>query len=163
VRAVVSLLALVPALACESAPAFRAPSGPPIAVALDVRFVRYTLGQWAVDGFDESLEEQLAKYNVKVVDARAAPTFVALIDLGVPGNRRAIDVYLSRDDQPEVPPQVGRRPEGHTRTELAGRVWVTDLSQTTLEASAQLVAPLIARKAWGLDQGGEVYPGAPPP
>jgi hypothetical protein len=130
------LLLLAPLLACESPPAFSTPGGPPLAVALDARFPFDTLGMWRLDDFDAELATQLAKYNLRVVDARTAPRLLAEINLGVPGNFQAIDVYLVRD---------GRRTP-------AGRIHMTDLSPTTLEASAQLVAPVIARAAWGLGQ-----------
>jgi hypothetical protein len=59
---------------------------------------------------------------------------VAEINLGVLGNGQAIDVYLVRD---------GARA-------YAGRVRVPDLAPLTLDVAAQLVAPVIARPAWGL-------------
>jgi hypothetical protein len=132
------VLLLAPLFGCESPPpAFPVPEGPPIHVALDVQFVGYTLGTWVIDEFSDALAEQLAKYNVKVVGKKAAADYLAEINLGVWGNRHAIDVYVVHDGQ--------RRP--------AGRVNVPDLSWTTLDVSAQLVAPLIARQAWGLPSG----------
>jgi len=126
------LLVFLAGAACESSAAFPVPGGPPLPVAIDAQFRFYTMGTWAIDGFDEELAAQLRKYNMVVVDRRAAPHLVAEINLGVLANPQAIDVYLVRD---------GARA-------YAGRVRVPDLSPTTLEASAQLVAPLIARRAW---------------
>jgi hypothetical protein len=131
-----SLLALV--IACESSAEFPVPSGPPLQVALDPQFTFYTEGTWALDGFSEELALQLAKYNMKVVDRRTAPPLVAEINLGVWGNRHVVDVYVVRD---------GDRA-------YAGRVSVPDLALPTLDASARLVAPLVARSAWHL--GGNV-------
>jgi hypothetical protein len=127
-------LLFLTAAACDSPPAFPVPAGPPLAIAVDAQFRFYTLGTWAKDSFDEELAVQLRKYNMVVVDRRAAPHLVAEIDLGVLANPHAIDVYLVRD---------GARA-------YAGRVRVPDLSPTTLEVSAQLVAPLLAKPAWGL-------------
>ncbi|HEY5239909.1 MAG TPA: hypothetical protein VIJ22_00525 [Polyangiaceae bacterium] len=127
-------LLLLGAAACDSAPAFPVPAGPPLAVAVDAQFRFYTLGTWALDSFDEELATQLRKYNMVVVDPRAAPHLVAQIDLGVEANPHAIDVYVVRDGQ----------------RAYAGRVRVPDLSPSTLAVSAQLVAPLIARQAWRL-------------
>ena len=120
--------------ACETHAAFPVPGGPPLPVALDVQFPVYTLGTYRIDGFSEELGRQLAKYNIAVVDRRAAPSVVAEINLGIPGNPHAVDVYLMR---------------GGVRT-YAGRVRVPDLEEPTLDVSTQLVAPLIARPAWGL-------------
>jgi hypothetical protein len=133
-RAAPLLLLLLGGVACDSRAAFPVPEGPPLQIALDVQFRFYTMGTWAIDNFDEELGTQLRKYNIVVVDRRAAPHVVAEIDLGVLANGQAIDVYLVRD---------GARA-------YAGRVRVPDLSPTTLDVSAQLVAPVIARPAWGL-------------
>jgi len=128
------LLLFLTAAACDSPPAFPVPAGPPLAVALDAQFRFYTLGTWALDSFDEELATQLRKYNMVVVKPQAAPHLVAEINLGVAANPQAIDVYLVRD---------GERA-------YAGRVRVPDLAPSTLDVSAQLVAPLIARQAWRL-------------
>ena len=76
-----------------------------------------------------------------VVDPRETGHLVAVIQLGVPGNLRAIDVYLLRD---------GER-------SFAGRVRVPDLSPTTLGVAASVVAPMIARQAWGLAHAETVH------
>lgn len=123
---------------CESPPAFPVPQGPPQELALDVEFARWTMGTWSLDEFDEELATQLAKYNIRVVDPRARPRLVAHVELGLLGYRQAIDVDVVRDG-------VARR---------AGRVRVPDLSMTTLDAAAPLVAAVVARAVW--------MPGAPP-
>lgn len=132
------LLALVLAFAlgCESPAAFPVPAGPPIPMALDVELPVYTLGTWYLQGFSESLAIELMKYNIRVVDKRAAPKTVAIINLGLLGYHQAVDVYLSRDGE----------------TTAAGRVHVPDLSETTIEIAAQLVAQVLARSAWGLGE-----------
>ena len=128
------LLLFLTLVACDSPPAFPAPGGPPLRVALDVQFRVYTMGTWAIDSFDEELATQLRKYNMVVVDRKTEPQLIAEVDLGVLANPHAIDVYLRHN---------GERA-------YAGRVRVPDLSTTTLDVAAQLVAPLIARPAWGL-------------
>jgi NAD(P)-dependent dehydrogenase (short-subunit alcohol dehydrogenase family) len=130
-------LVLTLMLGCEDAPpAFPVPAGPPIPIALDVQLPVYTLGTWLLRGFSESLAIELAKYNIRVVDSRAAPQAVAVINLGLPGYRQAIDVYLTRAGE----------------TKPAGRIHVPDLSESTLDVAAELLAPLIARSAWGLEE-----------
>jgi hypothetical protein len=130
----VGLLYLAVALfcACESRPAFSAPPGPPASVALDVELAHWTLGRYAIDSFEQALRDELAKYNIRVVDRRTAPSLVARIDLGLPGYRQAIDVDLVHD---------GVRAS-------AGRVRVPDLQETTLDVAAELVAAMIARAVW---------------
>jgi hypothetical protein len=129
-------LVLVFALGCESPAAFPVPAGPPIPMALDVKLPCYTLGTWLLQGFSESLAIELAKYNIRVVDNREAPKAVAVINLGLYGYRQVIDVYLTRDGQ----------------TIPAGRVHMPDLSETTVEMAAQLVAQVVGRSAWGLGE-----------
>ena len=129
-----ALFLILTAAACESPPVFHTPGGPPLPVAVDAQFRDWTLGTWALRNFDEELGAQLAKYNMVIVPRKPAQHLVAEINLGVPGNWQAIDVYLVRD---------GER-------EYAGRVRVPDLSPTTLDVSAQLLAPVIARRAWNL-------------
>jgi hypothetical protein len=130
----IALLCLAVALiaACESQPAFPVPAGPPASVALDVQVAHWTLGRYAIDGFEQALGDQLAKYNIRVVDRRARPTLVARIDLGLPGYRQAIDVELVRS--------------GVRAT--TDRVLVPDLQETTLDVAAQLVAAVVARAVW---------------
>jgi hypothetical protein len=130
--------------ACESRPAFPGPAGPPVPVALDVHFAHWTLGTWALDNFDEELATQLAKYNVRVVDPKTRPRLVARVDLGLLGYRQAVDVYLVHDGV----------------SDGAGRVRVPDLSPTTLDAAAPLVAAVVARAVLK-DRG--LVPGGPTP
>jgi hypothetical protein len=117
---------------CESKPAFQVPAGPPARVALDVRLPIDTVGTWTTDQFSQELATQLAKYNVVVVHRGATAPMVARVNLGLWGYRTAIDVYVEHD---------GTR-------EHAGRVVVPDTSLVTMEASAQLVAPIVARNVW---------------
>jgi hypothetical protein len=130
----IGLLCLAFALfcGCESQPAFSAPPGPPASVALDVELAHWTLGRYAIESFEQALGDELAKYNIRVVDLRTTPRLVARIDLGLPGYRQAIDVDLVHD---------GVRAS-------AGRVRVPDLQEMTLNVAAQLVAAVIARAVW---------------
>jgi len=128
------LLAALTLAGCESKPAFQAPAGPPARVALDVRLPVDTIGTWTTDRFSQELALQLAKYNVVVVGRHEVAPTVARVDLGLWGYRSAIDVYVERDGSKTY----------------AGRVVLPDTTQSTIEASAQLVAPLVARDAWGL-------------
>jgi hypothetical protein len=136
-----ALLGLAVALfcACESQPAFPVPPGPAATVALDVELAHWTLGRYAIDSFEQALGDELAKYNIRVVDPRTRPRLVARINLGLPGYRQAIDVDLVRDGA----------------STPAGRVRVPDLQETTLDVAAQLVAAVIARAVW-------MPPGQPP-
>lgn len=132
------LLTAVGLAACESGPAFPVPPGPPVPIAVDARFARWTLGRWAIDSFDEALATELAKYDIAVVDARTHPPVLVRVNLGILGYRHAVDTELVRGDQ-------SRRLQ---------RVLVPDLQATTLAAAAQLVAAVIARAVW--------YPPHPP-
>jgi hypothetical protein len=133
-RLVALLVLVLTVVACESGPAFAVPAGPPIPVALDVKFPVYTMTTLTIDEFSDELGRQLAKYNMRVVPRGPEAHLLAAINLGLWNNHQAIDVYLSHDGEPE----------------FAGRVRVPDLAPTTLDASAQLVAPIIAQRAWGL-------------
>ncbi len=93
-------------------------------------------GAWSVDEFSGELAKQLTKYNIKVVEKTSAHDLVAKIDLGIWGNRHVIAVVLDRNGEEA----------------LAGRVGVPDLSWTTLDAAAEPVAQIIARKAWGIPE-----------
>src|SRR5258708_14985574 len=75
-------IALALAGSCDPPPAFPVPSGPPRAIALDVRLPVYVLGRWTIDGFSETLRLELAKYNITVVQRRSPEPIVARIDLG---------------------------------------------------------------------------------
>jgi hypothetical protein len=127
-------IALALASSCDSPPAFPPPSGPPRAIALDVRLPVYVLGRWTIDGFSETLRLELAKYNITVAERRSHESIVARIDLGRVTYRQwqEIDVALAHDDE----------------TTLLGRIQVPDLSMTTLDVAAQSVATLIAKWIW---------------
>lgn len=118
---------------CAPAVPASVPSGPPIAIALQVGFFVPVLGTWVVDGFSESLREQLAEYEVQVVPARPSPEVTVVITLGDWSDRlgagRSIGVALLRG--------MALAP--------AGRVWVPDLSMDTLNVAAEPVALLVAR------------------
>jgi hypothetical protein len=119
-------------LACESAPAFPVPAGPPVPAAVDARFAHWTMGRYALDGFEGELRTQLAKYNIQVVPAAARPATVVRVNLGLLGYRQAIDVCVFQGAE--------RRP--------GGRVRVPDLQEMTLDAGAELVANAVARAVY---------------
>ncbi len=143
-RALLLLVALALAWGCDTPPVFSVPSGPPRAIALDVRLPVDVLGTWTVDGFSQTLRLELAKYNIKVVDRRSRPGVVALIDLGRLTYRawQEIDVAVAHDD----------------KTTPLGRIALTDTSMTTFDVAAQSVATLIARWIWATPL---VTPGLP--
>jgi len=121
-----------PWLAPSSASASSVPAGPPTSLSLRVGFYVPVLGTWLVDGFSDSLREELAKYDVRVVQAPESST-TAVITLGdwsdYLGPGRSIGVAL-----------VGEG--GVTPT---GRVWLPDLSMNTLSVAAEQVAVIIVR------------------
>jgi hypothetical protein len=131
-RALPLLFLLVLLAACESRPAFPPPEGREATIALDVEFARWTLDRWSQDGFGATLTEELAKYNIKVVDRHKQPSYVARIDLGLWAYRNAVDIYLLRGEE------YARLP----------RVMVPDLQTTTLDVAAQLIAAVIAKGVW---------------
>jgi hypothetical protein len=103
-----------------------------VTVALDVELARWTLGRWTLDSFEATLRDELAKYNIAVVDRRKETHLVTRINLGLPGYREAIDIDLVRDGAPTRLP----------------RVMVPDLQPTTLDVAAQLIASEVARAVW---------------
>lgn len=109
------------------------PSGSLTAIALRVGFFVPSLGTWTVDGFSESLREQLARYAVAVVGDHDPPENTAVVTLGDWSDRvgvgRSIDVAI-----------VNEGGVSH-----AGRVRIPDLSMTTLAVAAEYVAVLIVR------------------
>jgi hypothetical protein len=128
-----ALLCSVLAAGCEPAVSPPVPAGPPAAIALRVGFYFPSLGTWTVDGFADSLREQLAKYDVSVVKDDRSPENTAVVTLGDWSDRvgvgRSIDVALRND---------GGVAE-------VGRVRIPDLSMTTLAVAAEYVAVLIVR------------------
>jgi hypothetical protein len=128
------MAALALACACDQPPAFPAPQGPPKRVAVVVSLPVYVLGTWTEETSLDALRDQLAKYNVEVVDRSAHPDAVYQVDLGQFTYRtwQEVDVWLRRGDE--------RLP--------AGRIRVPDLQWTTLQAAAVPEAELIARSVW---------------
>lgn len=118
---------------CAPATPASVPSGPPAAIAVRTAFFLPVLGTWVVDGFSETLREELAKYDVTVVPPHAPPQATAVITLGdwsdLLGTGRALTISLVRQGQ--VP--------------LVGHVWVPDLSMNTLDVAAEDVAVVIVR------------------
>jgi hypothetical protein len=142
------------------------PSGPPAAIALQVRFFLPALGTWLVDGFSESLREQLAKYDVTVVPARESPQATAVITLGDWSDRlgtgQGLIVSLLRDGRVTRVghvwvPDLGLgtnaldRPGLNTSTDFYGRQgstaspWTPDLTMNTLSVAAEDVAVVLVQ------------------
>jgi hypothetical protein len=127
-------LCAVLAAGCDAPLRLAVPPGRPTAIALRVGFYRPSLGTWTVDGFSDSLREELAKYDVAVVPNDSLPENIAVVTLGDWTDRvgvgRSIDVALLNDG-------------GLTE---AGRVRIPDLSMTTLAVASEYVAVLIVRR-----------------
>ena len=121
--------------ACDAAPAFPVPAGPPKTVALDVRLPVYMLGRWVVDGFTQTLVMQLGRYNIRVVGRSAGPEAVARVDLGQFTYRQweEVDVLLIRGERAVSEPD---------------RIRVPDLETNTLDVAAELVARIVAQRLW---------------
>jgi hypothetical protein len=106
-------------------------------VAVEANLPVYVLGNWAVRSFTDALRIELAKYAIKIVDPRSQPGVATIqIDLGQVAYRQwqAIDVsFIVAGEATRI-----------------GRIRVTDLGTWTLEAAAQPVATIIARRLWGV-------------
>jgi hypothetical protein len=126
---VLSLLA-----GCAAPPAFPVPQGPPMRVALDVQPPLHAVGTWSTIGFTATLRDELARYNVVVVHRNEQPDAVAVVDLGRFTYRSWQEIDVALDDDRHV-------------TEL-GRIRVPDLSMTTTDVAAGMIAELIARRLW---------------
>ena len=129
-----SSLALLLLASCASPPAFPVPPGPPKRVALDVQLPVYVLGTWGAAGFRDTLRDELAKYNVVVVRPDEVPDAVARIDLGRFTYRSWQEIEVALDDD--------------HRVDTLGKIRVPELSMTTVDVAAQMVAELIAKRLW---------------
>jgi hypothetical protein len=118
---------------CAS-PAFPVPAGQHKRVALDVQPPLHALGTWSTSGFTQTLREELARYNIVVVPRNEETDAVALVDLGRFTYRSWQEIDVSLDDDRHV-------------AEL-GRIRIPDLSMTTTDVAAQMVAELIAKRVW---------------
>jgi hypothetical protein len=123
-------LCLLTLASCASPPAFPVPANEHKTVALDVRLPADFLGTWTTAGFIETLRDELAKYHILVVRRAEDPDAVARIDLGRVTYHTWQEVDVSLDDVD------------------VGRVHVPDLSMTTTDVVAQLVATVIAQRLW---------------
>jgi hypothetical protein len=122
---------------CEASPAFSVPSAPPKLIAVEAELAVYVLGNWAIRSFTDALRIELGKYGIKIVDTKSQPVVATVqIDLGQVTYRQwqAIDVSFV------VAGEANR----------VGRIRVPDLGTWTLEAAAQPVAAIIARRVWGV-------------
>jgi hypothetical protein len=122
---------------CASPPAFPVPQGPPKRVALDVQPPLSTIGTWSTASFSETLREELGKYNIVVVGRDAQPDAIAVVDLGRFTYRswQEIDVSLAKD----------------SRVSELGRIRVPDLSMTTTDVAAGMIATLVAKRLWAFE------------
>jgi hypothetical protein len=118
---------------CASEPAFPVPSGPPTPVAVEVAPALWTSGRAWLDDFRGELRERLRRYNITLVDARDRSPYLARVNLGEGAYRQGIDVWVEHDRT--VTP--------------ATRLRIPDYEMTTLEASAPLIAEIIARDVYG--------------
>ncbi len=117
-RALLLLVALALAWGCDTPPVFSVPSGPPRAIALDVRLPVDVLGTWTVDGFSQTLRLELAKYNIKVVDRRSRPGVVALIDSRSPDLSRVARDRCRCRPRRQDDAAGSHRPNGHLDDDL---------------------------------------------
>ncbi|HEX8793338.1 MAG TPA: hypothetical protein VF765_20485 [Polyangiaceae bacterium] len=122
----VGLVLSVAAASCAEAEPTRVPGQQAFPIAVDAQPVFFSAG--APVFFDATLRDQLARRNMRVVGVKDAAA-VAQIDLGVPGYRPAVEVYLVRE---------GKRM-------CAGRLLVPDHAMTTMDVAADVVAEIIAK------------------
>ncbi len=126
VAALFTTVALAAAVGCAAPEPTRVPGPEAFPIAFDAQPVRFAAGGPVF--FDETLRDQLSRRNIRVVGVKDAAA-VAQIDLGVPGYRPSLEVYLVRE---------GRRM-------CAGRLLVPDHAMTTMDVAAEMVAEIIAR------------------
>lgn len=124
--AVCGLVLSVIAAGCAGSEPTRVPGADAFPVAVDAQPVHYAAGGPIF--FDGTLRDQLARRNIRVVGVKDAVA-VAQIDLGVPGYRPSVEVYLVRE---------GKRM-------CAGRLLVPDHAMTTMDVAAEMVAEIIAK------------------
>jgi hypothetical protein len=124
--ALVTTVALAAAVGCATPEPTRVPGPESFPIAFDAQPVRFGAGGPVF--FDETLRDQLARRNIRVVGMTDAAA-VAQIDLGVPGYQPSLEVYLVRD---------GKRM-------CAGRLLVPDHAVTTMDVAAEMVAEIIAK------------------
>jgi hypothetical protein len=124
--AAVALIFSALAASCASPEPTRVPGADAFPVAVDAQPVHFAAGGPIF--FDGTLRDQLARRNIRVVGLKDAAA-VAQIDLGVPGYRRSVEVYLVRE---------GKRM-------CAGRLLVPDHAPTTMDVAAEMVAEIIAK------------------
>jgi hypothetical protein len=130
------VLSLALATGCEAGAAFPVPPGPPRAVAVRVSLPVYVLGTWAVQSFTDDLRVELEKYRIEIVDAKRRPEAAEFeVNLGqfTYASWQTIDVSAVVSGAPVS----------------IGAVHVSDLGGATVEAVAEPVAVIIARRVWG--------------
>lgn len=130
---------------CESPAAFPVPPGPPRSIAVDVTLPVYVAGTWAISSFTDALRIELTKYRIDIVDPKAHPLAPAFqIDLGQITYRQWQEIDVSA--------------VGVGQATLLGRVRLADLGMSTVEAAAQPVAVIIARRVWSNPPGSRPSP-----
>jgi hypothetical protein len=105
----------------------------------------YVAGTWAISSFTDALRIELAKYRIDIVEPRAKPLVPAFqIELGQITYRQwqEIDVIAV----------------GGGQAALLGRVRLPDFGMSTVEAAAQPVAEIIARRVWSNPPGSQPLP-----
>jgi hypothetical protein len=119
----------------SSTPCTVVPGPQAVPIGVDAELAYYAAGRRSAF-FLDTLRVELDRRNVRLIDAKGAPT-VAEIDLGLANYGHVVDVYMLH---------------GAQRT-CAGRIRLPDTALTTLDVAADLVAEVIARSI--------VAPGAP--
>ncbi len=130
------VLSLALATGCEAGAAFPVPPGPPRAIAVRVSLPVYVLGTWAVQSFTDDLRLELEKYRIEIVDPKRRPEVAGFeVDLGqfTYASWQTIDVSAVVSGAPVS----------------IGAVHVPDLGPATVEAVAEPVAAILARRVWG--------------
>jgi hypothetical protein len=130
------VVSLALAAGCEAGAAFPVPAGPPRAIAVRVSLPVYVLGTWVVQTFRDDLRLELEKYRIEIVDAKRRPE-VAEFDVNL-----GQFTYASWETI-DVSALVAGAPVS------IGAVHVSDLGGATVEAVAEPVAVIIARRVWG--------------
>jgi hypothetical protein len=99
----------------------------------------YVLGNWTIGSFKDSLRVELAKYRVHVVEPGSQAMALVQIDLGRLTYRQWQEIDVRWVSVGESTP--------------IGAVHLLGMETSTLEAAAEPVAVIIARKVWGVEEG----------
>lgn len=125
------------AIGCEAPPAFPVPEGVRRVIVLDAESPIHPAAQWTIDAFVEALGIELAKYGIVLKQPKGHaidPHVHVTLGSIAPRHWQSVDVYFDEETTPE------------------GSVRVPDTALTTLEAAAEPVAVVIARRVWGVPE-----------